>query len=123
MANEDFNTSIQAAIAAHGKWKLRLKQAIATGKIDADPADVAVDNKCEFGQWLYGPGLTAEIRETKPYIVVKRLHAEFHVCASKILQHAESGDIETANTLMQGEYTERSQKLMLVLTKWKMEMA
>ncbi|MDQ7069269.1 MAG: CZB domain-containing protein [Rhodobacterales bacterium] len=123
MGNENFQTSIQAAIAAHGQWKLRLKQAIAIGKIDANPEDVAVDNKCEFGKWLHGPGLTPEIKETKPYQVVKRLHAEFHICASQILKHTEAGETEAARALMQGEYTERSQKLMLVLTKWKMEMS
>ena len=123
MGNEDFQTSIQAAIAAHGQWKLRLKQAIAIGKIDANPEDVAVDNKCEFGKWLYGPGITPEIKETKPYEVVKRLHAEFHICASKILRHTEAGEMDAAMELMQGEYAERTQKLMLVLTKWKMEMA
>lgn len=52
---------IAKAIGAHGVWKMRRRTAIDTGKADAQAADVAKDNVCPFGQWLYGPTLPADV--------------------------------------------------------------
>ena len=52
---------IAKALGAHGVWKMRLKTAIDTGKADAQAADVAKDNVCAFGQWLYGASLTPSV--------------------------------------------------------------
>ena len=53
---------ITKAIGAHGVWKMRLRTAIETGKADANAADVAKDNACAFGQWLYSSAIPAAAR-------------------------------------------------------------
>lgn len=122
MSIHNFDDNIRTAINAHGQWKLRLKQAIATGNITDDPTEVSLDTRCDFGKWMHGTTLTPEIKASKPYIVIKRLHAEFHTCAGQILTHAANGNSAKANDMMKNEFNDVAKKLILTLTKWKMEM-
>jgi len=119
----NFDDNIRAAINAHGAWKLRLKQAIASGKITDDPRKVGLDTQCDFGKWIHGNTLSPEIKSTKPYQVIKRLHAEFHTSAGRVLKLAQDGDSARAADLMQSEFNIIAKKLILTLTKWKMEMS
>lgn len=114
--------NITSGIGAHGAWKLRLKTAIATGQFDQDAATVACDDKCGFGQWLYGESISPETRAGMPYQVIRRLHAEFHTCAARVVRHATGGHTQEARALLEGEYTERSEKLGRALVKWKREL-
>ena len=86
---------IQKAIGAHSLWKGRLHRAIETGKSEFTVADVAVDNKCEFGKWLYsvapGSGQSNGHRES-----VKRLHAAFHKEVANVLTQALDGNRDLA---------------------------
>ncbi len=52
-----------------------------------------------------------------PCKVVRRLHAEFHQCAGDVLTMAIAVQREQALALLEGEYTERSHKLVRALTK------
>lgn len=113
---------IRAAIAAHDAWNRRLSTAINLGNCETAPADIAVDDKCEFGQWLHGPGLDEETKSGKPYQVTKRLHAEFHDVAARVAQLAEEGKKVEAYNLLDGEYAEKSSKLMRALSKWRGEL-
>jgi hypothetical protein len=114
---------MKKAMGAHGAWKLRLRTAISVGKSDAAPSQVKCDNLCEFGKWLYGPSLDTETRSGMPYQVVRRLHAEFHECAGRVLELALRDQKSEALTLLEGEYTERSDTLVRALTKWRREIS
>ncbi len=80
---------INKAVAAHGMWKARLRQAIDAGKSDFTPAGVSVDNQCEFGKWLYS--LPAGEHQGSNWQKVHDLHAKFHREASRVLGLAVSG--------------------------------
>lgn len=123
MSNNPFIEQINSAIGAHGAWKMRLSVAISTGRFDTDPQTVACDDKCAFGQWIHSPAIDPATRAGMPYQVVRRLHAEFHKCASDVVVHAVSGRKTEARGLLQGEYTERSEKLTRALNKWKRELS
>jgi hypothetical protein len=110
---------ITKAIGAHGMWKMRLRSAINSGKIDADPAEVAKDNHCAFGQWLNGSSIAADARASADYAAVHRLHADFHKCASKVLACVASGHKDQASALMAGEYDKISGELTTAMMKWK----
>jgi len=112
---------IKKAMGAHGAWKLRLRTAISVGRSDANPSQVKCDNLCEFGKWLYGQSIDGETKRGMPYQVIRRLHAEFHACASSVLELAIAGRKDQAITLLEGEYTERSDKLVRAMTKWRGE--
>jgi methyl-accepting chemotaxis protein len=114
-----FADEITKAIGAHGMWKNRLRSAIDSGKADANPADVAKDNVCPFGQWLYGPAMPAAIRSGMDYATVRRLHAEFHKCASKVLECVAVADKPKAESIMSGDYARISADLTAAMMKWK----
>jgi hypothetical protein len=121
MPGDNISEEIKKAMGAHGAWRLRLRTAIAVGRSDTTPAKVKCDNLCEFGQWLYGSTLDSRTRSGMPYQVVRRLHGEFHECASRVLGLAVAGQKDNAMALLEGEYTERSDKLLRALTKWRGE--
>ena len=98
-----FEDEIAKAIGAHGVWKMRLKTAIDTGKADAQAADVAKDNACAFGQWLYGTSIPPAMRASLDYQSVRKLHADFHKCASQVIECVGGGDKTKASALMEGD--------------------
>jgi hypothetical protein len=114
-----FEDEITKAIGAHGMWKMRLRSAIDGGKADANPIEVAKDNACAFGQWLYGSTIPATARTTLDYTTVRKLHTEFHKCAAKVLECVSNGKKAQADALMVGEYTKISGDLTAAMMKWK----
>lgn len=113
---------INAAIGAHGAWKLRLRSAIRTRAADITLAMASCDNKCAFGQWLYGTEIDAATRTSVPYGVIRRLHADFHRTAGSVLSLVERGKPAEAEAQMNSEFVERSDKLVRALSKWKGEL-
>lgn len=120
---QDFSRQITEAIGAHGVWKLRLGTAVATGRSEVSSRDVGRDDRCDFGRWLHGPNIPAEVKNGVPYKVDKRLHAESHQCAGSVLQCVEVGDSTGARDKLASDYVERSEKLLRALNKWKREIA
>jgi methyl-accepting chemotaxis protein len=114
-----FEDEIGKAIGAHGVWKMRLRTAIDSGKADARAADVAKDNVCAFGQWLYGPSLSPALKASADYNTVRKLHADFHKCASKVIECVGIGDKAKADALMAGDYAKVSGDLTSAMMKWK----
>lgn len=123
MSNEKLINQINNAIGAHGMWKLKLRTAVKKGESEHSVEDVRCDDKCVFGEWLHGPDIDASTRSGAPYNVIKRLHAEFHVCAADVLEKATTGNIEGATELLEGDFSTRSAKLVRGLCKWKGEAA
>lgn len=120
---EQLAVNIDEAIGAHGAWKLRLKTAINVGYSDLTVSGVSCDGKCAFGKWLRSPEFDAETRMGAPYRVITRLHTEFHKCAGDVLEMATTGRGAEAETLLDGDFTQQSEKLVRGLQKWKREVA
>ena len=121
MRNARLVEEINSAIGAHGMWKMRLRTAVRTGRSEVHSSIACCDDQCAFGKWLYGPDFDASTRAGMPYQVVKRLHAEFHQCAGSVLSYVERGNTAAAQFILEGEYAERSDKLVRALAKWKNE--
>jgi hypothetical protein len=118
----ELEAAIRTAIGAHGAWKLKLKTTVSTGRSDSTPEIVRRDDQCEFGKWLHGQGVDSATRAGMPYQVVRRLHAEFHQCAGRVLALGLDGKKSEASQLLEGEYTARSEKLVTALSKWRGEL-
>lgn len=121
MKNRQLAQQIDAAIGAHGAWKLRLRTAIAGSPSDVTPQTACRDDACAFGHWLHGADIDAPTRAGMPYQVVRRLHAEFHRSAGEVLTLALAGNRIRATDVMEADFTPRSDKLVRALTKWKRE--
>lgn len=116
---KNMKEEITAAINAHGQWKERLREAIDTGKSEFNYENVAPDNNCAFGKWLYS--LDASDKESALFQEIKQLHASFHETAANVLKLAVSGQTEEAKKLMSDNsvYMNTSSSLILALGRWK----
>jgi hypothetical protein len=111
------------AIAAHAKWKFRLREAIKTGQSEWTVEKVRPDDLCEFGQWLNALPLSDRMK--KEWREVKSLHAKFHHAAAHVLDTALAGHRSEADSLMAPgrEFSDVSTKLVRLITEWKKESA
>ena len=118
MVNRD---TLQKAIAAHARWKTRLRDAIDSEKLDVPVSAIKTDNQCEFGKWLYGSELATEEKGTAHYKEVKELHARFHQEAAKVAELALSGKKDAAEAVMgaSGDYGRASADLTLAVSRWR----
>jgi hypothetical protein len=112
---------LEKAIAAHARWKARLRVAASDGKFDGSIDTVRADNQCEFGKWLYGSELTGAEKQTSHYLDVKRLHAQFHQEAAKVVNLANSGQKTEAEKAisMGGNYAKSSSALTSAMISWR----
>ena len=107
-------------IAAHGLWKFRLHDAIVAGRSSFDPAVVGLDDRCPFGQWIYGEG--ARTAGDDPYFAdVKELHATFHRSAAEVLRLAVAGKpIEAEAMMAAGQpFLDVSTRLVGLIDDWR----
>ena len=115
---KNYSEQINKALLAHGAWKQRLNSAIGSGSSEFIPNQVQVDNRCDFGKWFYE--LPAELRSTEAANNIRKLHAEFHAEAARILSLALQGEKDKAfKALLPGEkYSLISGQLVLAMNKW-----
>jgi methyl-accepting chemotaxis protein len=111
---------ISAAVGAHGLWKGRLRDAIQTGRSDATPQGVRVDNQCKFGQWLYGASIPGAAKASASYHECLDLHKKFHVAAAHVLELALAGKKAAAEAAMHdgGEFATLSHTLTDAMMRW-----
>ena len=113
------NSQVSNALAAHKKWKDRLKQAIHTGRTEFQLEVVKTDDQCDFGRWLYHD-VPQEIRQTPTYKTVVQLHADFHLETARVLEMALKGrTVEAERAIGTGsEWSNISFKLSSKLLSW-----
>ncbi len=112
---------IDKGVGAHAVWKIRLKQAIESGKMDTSIDNVRVDNVCAFGKWFYGGSIPDSVKQSADYAAIREMHAEFHKTAAKVAEHALAGNRRDAEQLMAGDgaFAAISLKLTSALMAWK----
>ena len=110
---------ITKAIAAHGQWKERLRQASQTGLSGYTPEGVEPDSKCDFGKWLHS--LPAEDQKTENWKKIQVLHSKFHKETANILRLALTGKKAEATQAMAigSQYTNLSAELVGALVEWR----
>ncbi len=117
---QQLGKEIGEAIHFHTAWKRRLRHAIDTGQTDISVEDVARDDHCDFGRWLYGPALSDADRNGA-YENICQLHKQFHRIAAATLQLALSNKKKEAEQAMSatGIYARASTRLIWALSGWR----
>lgn len=112
---------ISNAIAAHGRWKQTLREAIKTGVCESTPERVKQDNNCSFGKWLH-ERIDPKDKNSAFYDEVVDLHAKFHLEAGSILELALNGAPDKATSLMQirGQFSILSANLTSKMKQWQL---
>jgi len=81
---------IDDAILAHVEWKDRLSNYLRRADRSLLPREIAADNGCELGKWLYGEG--RPFAEHQEYADVIQQHIRFHTAATSVLRRANAGE-------------------------------
>ena len=111
---------LMKAIGAHGQWKMRLRNAINTGKLDVPVENIKADDQCAVGQWL--KTLPAVGADEAPHLdAVKKLHTEFHKVAAQAAGLVSTGKIREAESILEdgGAFATASAKLTEAIMDWK----
>ena len=110
---------IEKAIAAHGQWKQKLRNAIDTGQSESTPERVKQDNNCSFGKWLHGR-IDPAVKSMPHYQEIVALHAEFHKAAGHVLELALQGAKEEAKALigLGSDFSKLSSRLTAKMKEW-----
>lgn len=122
MSTDRLRREIGDAIGAHLVWKRRLEVAVSSGQVRYSPIVAASDRECAFGKWLHGPAIDPQVRTTRPFAVVHRLHTGFHRSAGEILSLVEQGQIKQAQLTLHREFSAQSDLLVRALQKWRREL-
>ena len=83
------NMNFDQAIAAHSKWKAKLRSYIASPDGSLSAPEIALDNRCELGKWVAGEG--AKYSSLSEFKSLRSQHARFHKAAAEIVRKADSG--------------------------------
>ncbi len=110
---------ISDAFDAHNKWKLRLAECVSKeGKCNCSIEEIGNERVCEFGKWLYSPGVSKQ--DDDFYRSVEPLHRDFHKEAAKVLRYAKLRNKQKVEESMGslGSYTVASHLLFNELLRW-----
>lgn len=112
---------IEQAIGTHGLFKLRLRTAIASGRLEGTVATLGSHLNCPFGKWMESAAVSPAIKASSHYATVDLLHARFHVAAAKVaaMAIAGRGDDAAAAVERDGDFGVASAELMAALAEWK----
>jgi predicted protein tyrosine phosphatase len=111
------------AIAAHAKWKYRLRRAIDSGESEWTVDQVRADDACDFGRWL--GSLSPVMRTSRNAKAVIACHAEFHRTAAHVLELALARRRDEAETAIAAgsPFAETSKRLTLAVMAWQKDVA
>jgi hypothetical protein len=110
---------IDTAIAAHENWKLRLQNYLNKKSTeDLKPEVVCLDDRCDLGKWLHGPG-RQRLGKYPAFSILIARHKFFHVQASTIVALAQAGDREKAAQSLDTGYRHASNQVVLLLKELK----
>ena len=113
--------SITAAIGAHGLWKGRLRAAIESGTDDMRTDIVRDAHQCDFGKWLHGADIDAQIRKSQHYGTCVELHRRFHIAAAGVMSLVIAGKKQEASKALgtDQEFSKVSLDLTKAMLAWK----
>jgi len=110
---------IDTAIAAHENWKLRLQNYLNGNSTETlQPEVICLDDRCDLGKWLHGPG-GQRLGKYPAFSVLVARHKYFHVQASNVVALAQTNDKAKAMQTLEGSYRHASSQVVLLLKELK----
>lgn len=114
-------TQIEQAIGTHNLFKLRLKGAIASGRLEGSVAALGSHLNCPFGKWMESSAIAPATKASTQYSNIDLLHSRFHVAAAKVASLAVAGKAEEATAMLEraGEFGVAAAELTAAMLDWK----
>jgi hypothetical protein len=112
---------LEQAIGTHNLFKLRLKSAIASGRLEGSVAALGSHINCPFGKWMASAAVAPGVKASPHYASVDLLHARFHLVAAKVAALAVEGKVAEATEALDrgGEFGTAMSELTAAMTEWK----
>ena len=108
---------MKVALDAHTAWKARLESQIRGDAGETlNVATVAADSNCALGQWIHGDGKRA-FADYPEYDQLRKVHADFHLCAGGILSDAHDGKTAVAEDALRRDFRHHSDAVQLALVR------
>jgi hypothetical protein len=111
---------IEQALGTHGLFKLRLRQAIASGRLETAVLSLGSHEECAFGKWMSSPGVAPATRLTPQFSSVQGLHERFHQAAARVAELAATGHEKEAAASLEkdGEFGLAASEFAAAMTEW-----
>lgn len=107
--------TLDDTIRAHVAWKIKLQSYLAGHGEKLDATRVSQDCHCDLGKWIHGEG-GARHGALSEFRTLKADHAAFHQSAGRVVSAHDRGDKAGARMLLDGEFSERSGRVVLAIT-------
>ncbi len=109
--------NLKDVLAAHLAWNERLKDYLGgTSKEALDVHQIAPDNLCILGKWIYGPA-SQQFSSSPEFVDLRRTHKEFHLTAGQVVLEHNDGNTDSAHKLLQGKFRSLSSQIQLKLVR------
>jgi len=109
--------NLKQVLDAHLAWNDRLTKYLnGTSVENLDVHQIAPDNLCILGKWIYGPG-EKRFQEIQEFKDLRDTHREFHLTAGQVLIEHNGGNRQAANQLLAGKFRSLSSKIQLNLVR------
>ncbi len=110
---------IDAAIAGHEKYRLRLQDMV-TGRSQEvmRPERICHDDRCDLGRWLYGTG-KVRLGHFPAFDMLVARHRYFHQQAADVVIAYQGGDQQRAEQLLNSSCRHASNQVLLLLKELK----
>jgi hypothetical protein len=107
--------NLKKAMDAHAAWNSRLKSVLdGTSTESLNVGEISQDCNCHLGKWIYGPAKKSH-SAYEEYEILRKTHAEFHLCAGEILMKHQAGNDDAADKLLNTKFRSLSNKIQLEL--------
>jgi len=109
------------AIAAHTKWRAKLRAYLAEPDGSLLAPETALDNICELGAWISGKG--AKYSDLPQFQSLRSQHARFHKAVAEVIRRVDSGQrfAEDAALGARSEFSSASADVVSAITSFKAE--
>jgi hypothetical protein len=116
---------IEHAFSSHALWRVRLRDMCLHKQITQSLAEIAADDQCEFGRWLYSNAISDAERGSPIFLLVKKKHTDFHCAAADVAQSVIAGDGDRAEQMLasEGQFSRASAALVDALMHWRSQLS
>lgn len=109
-----------AAIKSHSDWKMKLQRYLKNPDNSINVDELAKDNVCGLGKWLYGEG-KSQCKSSSDYQELVTAHKSFHKAASEVVLKKNKGESVSEEVALGGNspFAQHSSQVINLLMKFK----
>jgi hypothetical protein len=121
--DQEENMDFDQAIAAHTKWRAKLRAYLAEPDGSLLAPEIALDNTCELGIWISGKG--AKYSDLPEFHSLRSQHARFHKAVAEIVRKVDSGQRYTEEVALgaRSEFSSASADVVSAIMSFKAAVA